>query len=60
VVEKENNKMKISMTIAYLAVRLSSYMITPRPYLWWHGLLDATVLFCFIVLPEIIKKKIKQ
>lgn len=34
--------------ICYVAVRGSSYITSPRPYLWWHFAIDIAVVVVWI------------
>ncbi len=34
--------------VPYVPIRLSSYLANPRPYLWWHGVLDFVVVSVYI------------
>jgi hypothetical protein len=34
----------------YVPVRILSYIMNPRPYLWWHLVLDAAVIFCIVLM----------
>lgn len=34
--------------IPYVPIRLSSYLANPRPYLWWHGVLDLVIISAYV------------
>ncbi len=36
--------------VPYVPIRLSSYLASPRPYLWWHGVLDFVVISLYIFI----------
>ena len=41
----------IAMITSYGLIRVFGYICNPRPYLWWHGLLDFIVISLFIGVP---------
>jgi hypothetical protein len=38
----------LATLFVYAAVRVTSYLDSPRPYLWWHAALDLTVCVLFL------------
>lgn len=45
----------------YIAIRSASYVTSPRPYLWWHFILDVLVVIVWIsavlLLGALIEKR---
>jgi hypothetical protein len=44
-----NIKVFLTLFIPYIVIRASSYVITPHPYLWWHGIIDISVIFIYLL-----------
>lgn len=47
----------VSSIALYAAIRVMSYLVfNPRPYLWWHAILDF-VLLSILALPFLLAKE---
>ena len=46
--------------VPYVFVRASSYILNPRPYLWWHGLLDAGMILCLLAVLWLSDKYLRR
>lgn len=47
---REINKKLIILMVTYIPIRVSSYLINPRPYLLWHAVLDTLVVLLFVAI----------
>lgn len=61
---KETAIFGLGTLFTYYAIRITSYIINPRPYLWWHGTLDigATIYIILkvVILGTLLERKARK
>lgn len=42
--------------IGYIPIRVLNYLLPPKPYLWWHALLDGSAVIFVFALAALFKR----